>query len=207
MPAAPSSGAAPAAASQALVPSRRPGIDQSQLSHTVPRRLRQGRVTHVEVRIDRPPITGGAPSQWPQSLRSEMIVARAIAVRLRPLAGRYLIEAASPETVWDQGGGPGAGRLESEAAVWRFAVTPLAAGKGALQLAVSARTLGADGVLVETQLPDVGLEVRASPDLGGLARRAGLLVLAVVIGMVAIKAAEFAVSFDAAHLVAQLFRR
>jgi hypothetical protein len=28
-----------------------------------------------------------------------------------------------------------------------------------------------------------------------------------VIGMVAIKAAEFAVSFDAAHLVAQLFRR
>jgi hypothetical protein len=169
--------------------------------------LKQGHAQIVEIRIERPPIAGAGGASRAHSLRNEAVVARAIAVKLRALKGRFIIDSTSPETLWDQGAGPGAGRLASEDAVWRFAVTPLAAGRGALQLSVSARTLGADGVLVETQLPDQAFEVKASANVGRIGRLVGQAALAVLAGMVLIKAAEMAFHFDPAFLLKQLFTR
>lgn len=172
----------------------------------MPRRMKQRRAHVIEVRIERPSLAGGSSPSRSYALRPETVVARAIAVRLRPLSGRFIIEAASPETQWDQSGAAGAGRLASEAAVWRFTVTPLKAGRGTLQLAIAARTLGADGVLAESQLPDQAHEIRISADYGRRALRAALLV-AVGIGSVAVlKTIEALVGLDLYYLLKQLLR-
>lgn len=190
----------------AVAPSRMPAIDAQHVSHSISGRMRQGRPEIVEVRIDRPALAGSGNRANPHVLRSEAVVARAIAVKLRPLSGSFAIDAISPETQWDQGTGPGSGRLASEAAVWRFSVLPLAAGRGALQLSVSARTIGADGVLVETQLPDQGFEVKSGPDLGRSLRGFGYVVAAFLGGIVAIKAIEFMLRTDIAILLRHLLK-
>ena len=184
---------------------KRPAIDPSQITHSIPRRLRQGRSHVVEIWIERPPIAAGSPTRS-FALRSENVVARAIAVRLRPLAGRFVIDAASPETQWDQSGAAGTDRLASEAAVWRFTLTPVRSGRGVLQLAISARTLGADGVLAETQIPDQTFNLRVGPSYWRLLGRifAGLGVA--MAGMVLIKLVEGQMGVDFYYMVRQLLR-
>ena len=193
MPPAPGAGT-----SGALVaPSRGPAIDPSQVTQSIPTRLTLDRPQVIEVRIERPPLAGGGGGQRPHALRAETVVARAIAVRLRPLSGRFIVDAASPETQWDQGGGGGgAGRLASEAAVWRFTVTPLASGRGVLQLAVAARTMGADGVLAETQLPDQVFEVRAAANIRDTLVRSAQLAGVGVVSVLLFKLAEILLRFD-----------
>ncbi|MGD9805648.1 MAG: Clp protease N-terminal domain-containing protein [Hyphomicrobiaceae bacterium] len=203
-------------ASSALVPTqagtspggaagKRPAIDASQVTHSIPRRLRKGRPQVIEVWIDRPPIAGNGGSRS-FALRSENVVARAIAVRLRPLSGKFIIDAASPETQWDQSGAAGADRFASEAAVWRFTVTPLQSGRGTLQLAIAARTLGADGVLAETQLPDEAHQLRVARGFGGLLRRIALGLIAALAGMVLIKLVEAEMGIDFYYFFKQLLR-
>jgi hypothetical protein len=185
---------------------RRPAVDAAQISHSIPHRLKQGRPSVIEVRIERPSLANAGSPSRSYALRPETVVARAIAVRLRPLQGRFIIDAASPETQWDQSGAAGAGRLSSEAAVWRFTVTPVNAGRGVLQLGVSARTLGADGVLAETQLPDQAHEVRVTLSYGRVAQRAGILALVAIGSIVALKLVESLIGLDLYYLLKQLLR-
>ncbi len=203
MPPAPAPGAGTSGA--LVAPSRGPAIDPSQITHSITPKLTLGRPQPIEVRIERPPLAGGGGGQRPHALRAETVVARAIAVKLRPLSGRFVLDAASPETQWDQGGGGGgAGRLASEAAVWRFTVTPLASGRGVLQLAVSARTIGADGVLAETQLPDQVFEVRAAPDVRSTLVRVGQFALVGTACVLLFKLAETLLRFDIFAVVRRL---
>jgi hypothetical protein len=183
----------------------RPAIDPSQITHSIPRRLRYGRPQVIEVWIERPPIAASSPARS-FALRSENVVARAIAVRLRPLAGRFVIDAASPETQWDQSGAAGSDRLASEAAVWRFTVTPIRSGRGVLQLAISARTLGADGVLAETQIPDQAFDVRVGPSFGRFVGRIFMGLGIALAGMVLIKLVEGEFGVDFYYMVRQLLR-
>lgn len=177
-----------------------PTIDATMVSHSIPTRMKKGRPHVIEVRVERPSLgaVGGPPRSY--ALRPEAIVARAIAVRLRPLAGRFIVDAGSPETQWEQGGPAGAGRLSSEAAVWRFTVTPLSSGRGVLQLSVSARTLGADGVLAETQLPEQGYEVRISHEYTSLLARVGVVGLVASASMFALKFVESLLRMDSSQL-------
>lgn len=184
---------------------RRPAIDPGQITHSIPRRLKLGRPHVIEIWIERPPIAGNSGSRS-FALRPENVVARAIAVRLRPLSGKFVIDPASPETQWDQSGAAGSDRLASEAAVWRFTVTPLRSGRGVLQLGISARTLGADGVLAETQLPDQAHELRISRSYAGFFRRVFLVLGAAFAGMVLIKLVETAIGVDFYYLFKQLLR-
>jgi hypothetical protein len=65
-------------------------------------------------------------------------------------------------------------------------VTPRTRGKRQLQLIVSARTVGADGVTAETALPDQVIEVRVATNYGRAAKRwAGWIAAAVVGGLLA----------------------
>lgn len=184
---------------------RRPAVDASQVTTSFPRRLKLGRAQVIEVWIERPPIAGSGGSRS-FALRPENVVARAISVRLRPVSGTFAIEAASPETQWDQSGAAGPNRLSSEAAVWRFMVTPLKSGAGKLQLAISARTLGADGVLAETQLPDQSHDVRVLPSPGVFIRKLLTILGAGVLGMVVIKLVEAEMGMDFYYLFKQLLR-
>jgi hypothetical protein len=202
LPTPPVSPASPAVERRAAPP--QPAIDATMVSHSIPTRLKQGRAHVIEVRIDRPAMApvSGPPRSY--ALRPESVVARAIAVRLRPLAGRFIIDALSPETQWDQTGAGGGGRLTPEAAVWRFSVTPVGSGRGVLQLAVSARTLGADGVLAETQLPEQSYDVRVAAGYGGLVGRVGKLVLIGGAGMVLLKLVEGMLRLDLGVLARHL---
>jgi hypothetical protein len=189
-----------------MAPQRRPAVDVSQIALSVPKRMKQGRPHVVEVRIERPPLASSGSDARSYALRSETAVARAIAVRLRPNSGRFIIDGASPETQWDQTTATGAGRLASEAAIWRFTVTPTEAGRGVLQLAVAARTLGADGVLAETQLPDQGYEVRVAPAYGGFMARTSLIAIVSLGSIAAVKLIEGLAGVDLFFLVKQLLR-
>jgi len=78
-------------------------------------------------------------------------------VCLRAPDGGFFIETASPETQWIEG----AVLLSSDDfASWRWHVTPREKGKKRLQLIISARTVGADGLAAETALPDQVITVR-----------------------------------------------
>lgn len=194
----------PGASGEFVAPTRGPAIDESHVAFAMPQRWKMGRSQVIEVRVERPPLAGGGGGQRPHALRAETVVARAISVRLRPHSGRFMIDAASPETQWDQGGG--GGRLSSEAAVWRFTVTPLATGRSALQLSVSARTMGADGVLAETQLPEQPLEMRAAAHLPGIFSRLGIYAGVALASMIVLKLLEGLIGLDLYFLVRQLLR-
>ncbi len=125
---------------------------------------------------------GGASRQAPQ--RDDVVTARAISVRLRPAKGRFGIDQPSIETQWDKASD--GGRLAGEAAVWRFTVQPLALGAGELLLTVAARTVAANGMILETALPDQVIAVRTNHDWSRKLRFIGLLIL-VGIGSIALR--------------------
>ena len=141
-----------------------PAIEVGQVSYALPKRWRRGRAHTIEVRVQRAPLTGGGSGPMPASLRPEIIVARAITVRLRGAKGAFTIEPASPETQWDQAAGA-SGRTAGDAAVWRFAVTPIGGRGRDLHLMVAARTVGADGMMADTVLPDQVLPAKVALDL------------------------------------------
>lgn len=134
-----------------------------------------GKPATVEVTILRPPLgTAGGPSrQAPE--RRDVVTARAISVRLRPAKGRFVIDQPSAETQWDKAiDGP---RLQGEAAVWRFTIVPQTQGPAELVLMVGARTVAADGMIVETTLPDQVVGIRVTRDWRRTIHTAAMLTL------------------------------
>lgn len=187
-------------ANQALEPGLST-INEAMVSHSIPSRLKHGQPHTVEVRVERPSL---GPVGGPSRSGTHFAGVRAIAVALRPLEGRFMIDAVSPETQWEQGGAGSVDRLSSEAAIWRFTVTPLGSGRGVLQLCVSARVLGPDGGIAVTQLPDQAYEVNISRGIASRGTQVGILVLAAAGGMVVLKLAEALLRFDIVHLARRL---
>jgi hypothetical protein len=149
-------GPAPSVATRP-VPAQRAEI--GQLVENIPRTMRVAVPSTVEVRIAKADVRnlaeglqgGGAAYQH------EVTITKAMAVRLRAPDGGFFIETASPETQWIDR----AGLLSSDDfASWRWHVTPREKGKKRLQLIISARTVGADGLAAETALPDQVISVR-----------------------------------------------
>lgn len=182
---------------------RAPAIDASLITHSVPARLQKGRPVQIEVRVGRNPMAGLASGPRPQATNSDYVAARAISVRLRSTKPGVSVEAVSPETQWDQGLGP-SGRLTSDAAVWRFNLTPHAAGKRDLQLMVSARTIGADGVIADASVPDRTISVTSVVDWTDRIRRSAQLVLIILCSVFLAKLAETLLRFDLGDIVKRL---
>lgn len=136
-----------------------PAIQAGQLVENIPRRMRVAVPVIVEARVARANVKaiadgmqGGGPAH-----RHEVMVSKAMSVRLRAPDGGFTIETASPETQWIDNV---LGVMSDDYASWRWAVTARERGKRRLQLIVSARTVGADGLTAETALPDQVVEVR-----------------------------------------------
>jgi len=106
-----------------------------------------------------------------------------MSVRLRAPDGGFFIETASPETQWIEK----SLLLSSENfASWRWNVTPREKGKKRLQLVISARTVGVDGLAAETALPDQVITVRVRTNYAkSMSRWAGWAVAALVGGLLA----------------------
>ena len=168
-------------------------VDLGQLVENVPRSMRVGVPEIVEVRIARSDLQNlavgmegrGAP------VRHDLVVTRAMSVKLRAPDGGFWIETASPETQWIESR---PGLMTDDFAVWRWTVLPERRGRTRLQLVAAARTVGADGLAAETALPDQMIEVRVAVNYGRLLGRVGGWVIAAVIGGALAKFGETALT-------------
>lgn len=137
----------------------RPKIEAGQLAENIPRAMRIDRTESVEIRIGK--ATAKAITQGLEgggvAWRHEVTVTQAMSVRLRAPDGGFFIETASPETQWIENN---LGFGSDDFASWRFHITPQFRGWSRLQIIVSARTIGSDGMAAETALPDQLVDVK-----------------------------------------------
>ena len=157
-------------------------IEQGQLAENVPRSMRVGRTARAEIRIAKASVkamTEGLEGSGPV-FHHTLAVTQAMAVRLRAPEGGFFVETVSPETQWIESA---LGYASDDFASWRFLITPQERGWARLQIVVSARTVGANGVAAETALPDQIIEVKVRRNLKRvLARLFGWTVAAVIGG-------------------------
>lgn len=163
----------------------RPGtggpLDAGQLVENIPRTMTVGRSETVEVRIAKAELRElgiglegrGAP------VRHDLIVTKAMSVRLRAPDGGFFIETASPETQWIENR---LGIMSDYYAAWRWTVTPQRRGTSRLQLVVAARTVGTDGLAAESVLPEQVITVKVAADYRALGRKWGGWAAAAVVG-------------------------
>ena len=160
-------------------------VDQGQLAENIPRSMRVGRTERVEVRIAKASVKAltegldGDGAIW----QHQVTITKAMAVRIRAPEGGFFIETASPETQWIENN---LGYPNDDFASWRFLITPQSRGWSQLQIIISARTIGADGVAAETALPDQIIDVKVRRNLKRtFARLFGWTVAAIIGGALA----------------------
>jgi hypothetical protein len=161
--------------------SRGGSVSSGQLVENIPRSMTVGRRETVEVRIakaDVNALAGGLQGAG-TAYRHDLIVTKAMAVRLRAPDGGFWIETTTPETQWIENT---LGPLSDEFASWRWTITPKRRGKARLHLVVSARTVGTDGLAAETALPDRVITVKVRVNLGQTAALVGGWIAAAVVG-------------------------
>jgi len=162
-----------------------PLIEPGQLVENIPRRMRVGVPVVAEARIARADVKALAEglSGGGAAFHHEVVVTKAMSVRLRAPHGGFTIENRSPETQWIE---TVLGLGNDDFASWRWTVTPRGRGHQQLQLIVSARTVGADGMTAETALPDQIVDVKVSINYGRTAGRwIGWIAAAVIGGLLA----------------------
>ena len=160
-------------------------IETGQLSENIPRAMRVGKTESIEVRIGK--ATAKAITQGLEgggvAWRHELTVTQAMSVRLRAPEGGFFVETASPETQWIENN---LGLGSDDFASWRFHITPQERGWSRLQIIVSARTIGSDGMAAETALPDQLIDVKVKTNYKRtLARWTGWTLAAIVGGILA----------------------
>jgi hypothetical protein len=161
----------------------RPGTESGQLVENIPRRMKVGVLETVEIRIARegvPDVARGLQGAGAPHTH-QLLITRAMSVRLQGEPGRFYIEPKSPETQWT---GTRGDQLTSDYAVWRFTVIPQVRGPAELTLVVASRSIGADGVIADTSLPEQRISIRISSNVTrGLKRWAGWISIAVLGGL------------------------
>jgi hypothetical protein len=160
-----------------------PLIEAGQLVENIPRKMRVGVAKVVEARIARADVKALAEGlQGKGAVYShEVVVTKAMSVRLRAPEGGFSVENRSPETQWIENVLSG-----DDFASWRWTVTPRERGRRQLQLIVSARTVGADGTTAETALPDQTIDVKVAINYTRtMSRWAGWIAAAIVGGVLA----------------------
>lgn len=174
--------------------------ETGQLAENIPRAMRIAKTERVEIRIAKADIlamTGGLDGGG-QVFAHGIAVTPAMSVRLRAPDGGFFIETASPETQWIENR---TGLSTDDFASWRFLVTPNERGWSQLQIVVSARTMGADGIAADTELPEQIVDVKVRTNLKqSFSRLVGWTVAALIGGILA-RFGE--ASFDTAQLIFQ----
>lgn len=177
-------------------------ISAGQLVHNVPPRMKVGVSLVCEARIGRNEVKaiveglqGGG-----SVVRQEIMVTKAMSVRLRSPDGGFFIEGSSPETQWIENV---LGLPAEDFARWRWTITPREKGRKRLQLIVSARTVGSDGLAAETAMPDQVIEIRVRTNYARSFKRLLGWTFAAIVGGVLARFGETA--FEAAKGLFAMF--
>lgn len=177
--------AAPQAQRRAPKRTKGTNVETGQLAENIPRSMRVGKTMRAEIRIAKASVKAltegvdGGGQVWQHTVA----ISKAMSVRLRAPDGGFFIESTSPETQWIESN---LGYASDDFASWRFNITPQYRGWSDLQIIVSARTVGADGVAAETALPDQIVEVKVRANIGrAFVRLLGWTVAAVIGGALA----------------------
>ena len=143
--------------------------------------MKVGKAETVEVRISKSHVQSVADGMQGQakSYLHELIVTKAMSVRLRAPDGGFAIETGSPETQWLDNN---ADIKPDDFASWRWNVTPLRRGARQLQLIVSARTIASDGLTADTALPDQVFDVSVRANYAHGAQQAAVWVGLMILG-------------------------
>ena len=134
----------------------------------------EARIARNDVEALEKGMQGQAPVQ-----RHDLLITKAMSVKLRAPDGGFWIETGSPETQWIENK---LGVLHDDFASWRWTVTPQRRGTARLQLVVSARTVGTDGLAAETQLPDQLVTVKVRLNYKRSIKKLGGWALAALAG-------------------------
>ena len=158
----------------------RPPIEPADLIDAIPAKIPHLAATTIEIRIPRSAVFAtSAASNGLSTQGRGQILTRALAVRLRAPAGGFSVENASPETQWFDSR---SAQREDEEVRWRWVVTPRSRGRLPLQLSITMRTVAADGMIVDTTLPEQQATVRVSGNARAAARTIVTWSLAAFIG-------------------------
>jgi hypothetical protein len=164
----------------ASVQPSRPPIEPADLIDAIPVKIPHLAATTIEIRIPRSAVFAtSAASNGLSAQGRGQILTRAVAIRLRAPAGGFSVENASPETQWFDSR---SAQREDEEVRWRWVVTPRSRGRLPLQLSITMRTLAADGMIVDTTLPEQQATVRVSGNARAVARTMATWSLAALIG-------------------------
>lgn len=168
----------PASATVIPFPANRAGmpIDPARLADRLPKLLKIGVPTTVEVRIARSAVHATAATL---GAAPEAALTRALTVRLKAPAGGIHIETAAPETQWFDVRNTG---RDDEEVRWRWILTPNATGTHPLQLVIGMRTLASDGVMLETALPEYQAPIRVVRPFASMLISASVLAGAAACG-------------------------
>ncbi len=197
-------GAPPDAARPDPIRKQRAKAEPGQLAENIPRGMRVGVTERVEIRIAKASVKAltegldGGGVAW----RHEVTVTQAMSVRLRAPDGGFFIETVSPETQWIENQ---LGFASDDFASWRFLITPQTRGWANLQIVVSARTIGADGMAAETALPDQVVEVKVRTNYKRTFMRWSGWVLAAIAGGALAKFGEGGLSL-AVSVITKFFK-
>lgn len=151
-------------------------IDPERLVDKLPEKMRARAPTTVEVRIARSAVFATAAAL---GAAPEAALTRALSVRLKAPSGGFHVENASPETQWFD---TRASQRDEDEVRWRWIVTPHASGRKPLQLSLSMRTIAADGVMLESMLPEQAVIVRVTPQYRPAIRACGGWAVAALAG-------------------------
>jgi len=156
-------------------------VQTGQLIETIPRRMRNFVKESIEVRIVR--ASAAELENNMVSSHAASSVTEAMTVQLRAPQGGFQIENLSPETQWIESNLG----FSDEYANWRWTVTPTRRGKQRLDLIISTRQVGFQGVVAENALPEQIFEIKVRSNyLRSLARVLGWSVAAIVGGGIAV---------------------
>ncbi len=141
-----------ARAARARRPLRPHEVVLGRLIENIPRRMRAAVAERIEVRISREEtqmLSRGMEGQA-QPVRHDITITQTMSVALRAPDGGFTIEPLSPETQWIF-------ERPDEAETygrWRWVVTADHPGQRRLQLIIAARSIGHNGIVGDTALPD-----------------------------------------------------
>lgn len=155
-------------------------VDPEQLALAIPRRMRVGKPTTIEVRAPRAGLEAWSGGGHDPRTREDQIITKAMAMRLKAPGGGFTIEIASPETQWSE---RQLDPLSDDIVSWRWIVTPVRSGRQSLQLSTSTRVVCRDGLAAATSLPEQNVPIRVAPNYIGITGKLALWIILAASGL------------------------